>query len=254
MDPGATSLALLVAAQAADTAVIAAPGAAAVDFSVTAMFWRATPTVQAVMVLLVAASFWSWAVIIEKAMALRRLAARTRAFEERFWSGGSLDDLYESLGKAPRTPVERVFAAGMREWRRSFAPGGVIVPGTDARVERAMTTAIAKESAKLSTWLPFLATVGSVSPFVGLFATVWGIKHSFESIAVMQNTNLAVVAPGIAEALLATALGLIAAIPAVVAYNRLGSDVEALGSGLETFADEFGLILAREIDFARGAA
>ncbi len=254
MDPGATSLALLVAAQAADTTVIAAPEVAAVDFSVTTMFLRATPTVQAVMVGLVIASFWSWAVIIEKAIGLRRLSSRTRAFEDRFWSGGSLDELYESLGKAPRTPIERVFAAGMREWRRSFGPGGAIVPGTDARVERAMTTAISKESQQLSTWLPFLASVGSVSPFVGLFATVWGIKHSFESIAVMQNTNLAVVAPGIAEALLATAIGLMAAIPATVAYNRLGADVEALGAGLENFADEFALILMREIDFSRGGA
>ncbi|MEL6208511.1 MAG: MotA/TolQ/ExbB proton channel family protein, partial [Pseudomonadota bacterium] len=144
----------------------------------------------------------------------------------------------------------RVFSAGMVEWNRSVVPGSGILPGTQARVERAMGVAITREGQSLSNRLGFLATTGAVAPFVGLFGTVWGIKHSFESIAAMQNTNLAVVAPGIAEALFVTALGLLAAIPAVVAYNRLGADVERLLGDLEAFADEFATILGRQIDRA----
>ena len=244
---GAISLAGVVAAQAAGPGALAPP-AGAVDFSVMAMFWRATLVVQAVMLVLVLASVWSWAVIVEKALAYRRLAARTRAFEEVFWSGRPLDELHDRVSRAPAGPMERVFTAGMAEWRRSFAGAGGLIPGTVQRVERAMQVAIARESAAINARLALLATVGSVSPFVGLFGTVWGIKHAFESIAMQQNTNLAVVAPGIAEALLATALGLLAAIPAVVAYNRLGAVAEGLISTLENFADEFSTLLARELD------
>ncbi|MEM9145566.1 MAG: protein TolQ [Pseudomonadota bacterium] len=216
------------------------------------MFARATPTVQAVMLLLVAVSFWSWAIIIDKALGLRRLARQARGFEGRFWSGGSLDDLYGSVADAPETPMERVFVAGMDEWRRSLGAKGAVIPGTEARIDRAMAATIQRESAGFQRRLSFLATVGSVSPFVGLFATVWGIKHSFEAIAVQQNTNLAVVAPGIAEALLATALGLLAAIPATVAFNRLAAEADGLTEALEGFADEFLIILSREIDRGRG--
>ena len=252
---GVLNLAALAAAQAADPAALGAPAAPeAVDFSVTTMFLRATLVVQAVMILLVLASVWSWAVIIEKALSFRRLSGRARGFEEEFWSGNPLDDLYDRLGADPAAPIERVFAAGMAEWRRSFGDTGGLIPGTIARVDRAMTVAIARESAAINARLPFLASVGSVSPFVGLFGTVWGIKHSFESIAMQQNTNLAVVAPGIAEALLATALGLLAAIPAVVAYNRLGAVAEELTTGLENFADEFSTILSREIERSGEAA
>jgi len=247
---GVATLAALAAAQAGAGAALPAPEAV-VDFSVWSMFWRATLVVQTVMVLLVFASFWSWAVIIEKALAFRRLRAEARAFDASFWSGNPLDDLYDRVSANPASPPERVFVAGMGEWHRSFAGTGLI-PGTDARIDRAMTVAIARESAGITARLPWLATVGSVSPFVGLFGTVWGIKHSFESIAMQQNTNLAVVAPGIAEALLATALGLLAAIPAVVAYNRLGSIAEELTAGLENFADEFSTILSRETQ--RGGA
>ena len=250
---GATTLAVISAAQQAGTA-LAAPGAEGVDFSVMAMVWRATPVVQAVMVGLVIASFWSWAIIIEKAIALRRVGRETGAFEETFWSGRGLDDLFERLANDARAPIERVFVAGMREGRRSFHAAGGLIAGTQARVDRAMNVAIARESAQMNHRLSFLATVGSVSPFVGLFATVWGIKHSFESIAVMQNTSLAVVAPGIAEALLATAIGLLAAIPATVAYNRLLAQAEAESARLENFADEFSTILSREIDRAETAA
>ncbi|MEL6219104.1 MAG: protein TolQ [Pseudomonadota bacterium] len=213
-----------------------------------AMFARATPTVQAVMIVLVAVSFWSWAIIIEKARMLRRLGREARDFEGRFWSGGSIDDLYGEVSRDPISPIERVFVAGMEEWRRSFGPAGRVLRGTEARVDRAMAATIQREAAGFQRRLPFLATVGSVSPFVGLFATVWGIKHSFEAIAIQQNTNLAVVAPGIAEALLATAMGLIAAIPATVAFNRLSAEADGLSEGLEGFSDEFLIILSREID------
>ncbi|MFK7943901.1 MAG: protein TolQ [Paracoccaceae bacterium] len=211
------------------------------------MFLQATFVVQVVMVLLVAASFWAWAIIFEKWWAFGRLRRASTRFEDGFWSGQPLDDLFDRISDKARTPIERVFVAGMTEWRRSFNEGGLI-PGTQQRVDRAMNVAIARESESINRRLPFLASVGSVAPFVGLFGTVWGIKHSFESIATQQNTNLAVVAPGIAEALLATALGLLAAIPAVMAYNRLIGEAESLTGGLENFADEFSTILARQID------
>jgi biopolymer transport protein TolQ len=218
-----------------------------VDFSLWAMFARATITVKVVMIVLVLASFWSWAIIVEKAMMFTRLRRQSARFEDNFWSGQALDDLFDRVSGKPGSPIERVFVAGMTEWRRSFGDGGLI-PGTQQRVDRAMQVAIARESETINRRLPFLASVGSVAPFVGLFGTVWGIKHSFESIATQQNTNLAVVAPGIAEALLATALGLLAAIPAVLAYNRLVAEAGSLTGGLENFADEFSTILARQID------
>lgn len=249
----ASAAAVLSFAQAAgqtatETVQLAPPAAEGLDFSVMALFARATVVVQAVIVVLLLASFWSWAIIIEKVLAFKRLKGMTRRFEDDFWSGKSLDELFDRLGERPRTPMERVFKAGMTEWRRSFRHGGGLIAGTQSRVDRAMNVAIARESEAINKRLAFLATVGSVSPFVGLFGTVWGIKNSFESIAVQQNTNLAVVAPGIAEALLATALGLLAAIPAVVAYNRLISDAEGLTGGLENFADEFSTILGRQIN------
>ena len=239
--------ALAMAQQAVDTALAAPVQTQEIDFSMMAMFLRATVTVQVVMLLLVLASFWSWAIIIEKSLAYTRLRKVSARFEDNFWSGQPLDELFDRLNGKAFAPIERVFVAGMNEWRRSFSDGGLI-PGTQQRVERAMNVAIARESEQVNKRLGFLASVGSVSPFIGLFGTVWGIKHSFESIATQQNTNLAVVAPGIAEALLATGLGLLAAIPAVVAYNRLLSDAESLNGGLENFADEFSTILARQID------
>lgn len=225
-----------------------AGGPEAVDFSVSTMFLRATWVVQVVMVMLIVASFWSWAIIFEKIFAFRRMKSQVARFEDDFWSGQPLDTVFDRLGERARSPIERIFVSGMTEWRRSFSKTGGLIPGTTQRIDRAMNVAIARESAKINNRLPFLATVGSVSPFIGLFGTVWGIKHAFESIATQQNTNLAVVAPGIAEALLATALGLLAAIPAVVAYNRLVGDAESLSGGLENFADEFSTILGRQID------
>ena len=229
-------------------AALGAPGAEGVDFSLWAIFMRADPVVQITMLLLILASIWSWAIIIEKLLVFRRLMGSSSQFEDQFWSGRPLDELFDRIARNPQSPMERVFAAGMSEWRRSLRQEGGLIPGTQARVDRAMNVAIARESEEANRHLPYLATVGSVAPFVGLFGTVWGIKNSFASIAMQENTSLAVVAPGIAEALVATALGLLAAIPAVVAYNRLSADAERLTGALENFADEFSTILGRQID------
>ena len=218
------------------------------DFSAIAMFMEASLTVKIVMVLLVLASFWSWAIIIDKALRFMRLRKRFDAFEQTFWSGASLDDLYTKLDAEKRSPIERVFAAGMREWRRTFEGGSGLTAGANQRIERAMGVAVEREATRMESWLGFLATVGSIAPFVGLFGTVWGIKNSFEEIAVAQSTDLSVVAPGIAEALLATALGLLAAIPAVVAYNALSDRSGRLSGRLETFSDEFSTLLSRQLE------
>jgi biopolymer transport protein TolQ len=185
-----------------------------IDFSMLALFARATLTVKLVMILLIVMSVWSWAIIIQKHLRYRRARADAARFDAAFWSGEPLDELYETLGPDPTGASERVFAAGMTEWRRSHKQDGGLIAGAQARIDRAMNVAIARESESLTKSLPFLATTGSTAPFIGLFGTVWGIKHAFEQIAIAQNTNLAVVAPGIAEALLATGLGLLAAIPA----------------------------------------
>ena len=163
-------------------------------------------------------------------------------------SGEPLDELFERVGTVPEGASERIFAAGMLEWRRSHRQDGGLIAGAQARIDRSMDVAIAKESEALNGGLSFLATVGSTAPFIGLFGTVWGIKHAFEQIAISQNTNLAVVAPGIAEALLATGIGLVAAIPAVIFYNKLNADAERILGGYEAFADEFATILSRQLD------
>ena len=218
------------------------------DFSMLALFARATFTVQIVMVLLMAASFWSWAIIVQKILVFRQARRASAAFDAMFWSGEPLDEVFARMGPEPASASERIFAAGMLEWRRSHSDDGQLIAGAQARIDRSMDVAIAKEAEGLNSWLSFLATVGSTGPFVGLFGTVWGIKHAFEQIAISQNTNLAVVAPGIAEALLATGLGLLAAIPAVVLYNKLSSDSDRILAGYEAFADEFSTILSRQLD------
>ena len=221
-----------------------------IDFSLLALFFRATFTVKIVMLVLVAASFWSWAIIIQKLLDLRRVRDEARAFDQEFWSGESLDTVYDRIGPEPAGAAARVFAAGMTELRRSSRQDGGLIAGTQSRIERAMDVAIGREAEKLNKGLSFLATVGSIAPFVGLFGTVWGIKHAFEEIALQQSTNLAVVAPGIAEALLATGLGLLAAIPAVIFYNKLTQETERVIGGYEGFADEFSMILSRQLDRA----
>jgi biopolymer transport protein TolQ len=219
-----------------------------IDFSMLALFARATLTVKIVMIMLLVMSFWSWAIIIQKHIQYRKARSEATVFDRAFWSGEPLDELFEKIGSDPQGQSEKIFAAGMLEWRRSHKQDGGLIAGAQARIDRAMNVAIARESEDLSKGLSFLATTGSTAPFIGLFGTVWGIKHSFEQIAISQNTNLAVVAPGIAEALLATGVGLIAAIPAVVFYNKLNSDSERILGGYESFADEFATILSRQLD------
>ena len=219
-----------------------------IDFSLLALFLRATFTVKLVMLSLIGMSVWSWAIIIQKHLSFAIARRDALIFDRAFWSGEPLDELFDKIGPSARGASERIFFAGMLEWRRSHRKDGGLIAGAQARIDRSMDVAIAKESEKLNKGLSFLATVGSTAPFVGLFGTVWGIKHAFEQIAISQNTNLAVVAPGIAEALLATAVGLIAAIPAVVFYNKLNADSEQIIGGFEAFADEFSTILSRQLD------
>ena len=219
-----------------------------IDFSLLALFARATLTVKIVMLMLIVASFWSWAITIQKHLVFSRDRKAAARFDAAFWSGEPLDELFERVGTVPEGASERIFAAGMLEWRRSHRQDGGLIAGAQARIDRSMDVAIAKESEALNGGLSFLATVGSTAPFIGLFGTVWGIKHAFEQIAISQNTNLAVVAPGIAEALLATGIGLVAAIPAVIFYNKLNADAERILGGYEAFADEFATILSRQLD------
>lgn len=221
---------------------------AAVDFSMWALFARATLTVKLVMMLLMLASFWSWSVIIQKMISYRRARAEAAQFDQAFWSGEPLDALFDEIGPEPSGRSQRVFAAGMMEWRRSHRQDGGLIANATSRIDRSMDVAIAKEAEDLQKGLPVLATVGSTAPFVGLFGTVWGIMNAFIEIAEQQNTNLAVVAPGIAEALLATGLGLLAAIPAVIFYNKLSADSDRIIAGIEGFADEFATILSRQLD------
>ncbi|MBZ8118588.1 protein TolQ [Roseovarius sp. LXJ103] len=219
-----------------------------IDFSMWALFARATLVNKIVMVMLVLASFWTWSIIIQKTILYRKAKAEAETFDAQFWSGEPLDELFEQTGTDPEGQSQRVFASGMTEWRRSHRGDGGMIAGATSRIDRSMDVAIAKESEGLQSQLSILATVGSTAPFIGLFGTVWGIMHSFIGIAEAGNTNLAVVAPGIAEALLATALGLMAAIPAVVFYNKLSADVDRLVAGYEAFADEFATILSRQLD------
>lgn len=218
------------------------------DFTVIALFFRASLTVQIVMVALIFASIYVWAIAFTKFAVYGRARRNAAAFDNAFWSGQPLDNLYDSVAQAPRSASERVFVAGMTEWRRSLRDDGALIPGVQQRVDRSMDVAIARESDRLTKGLTFLATTGATAPFVGLFGTVWGIMRSFQEIAVSGNTSLAVVAPGIAEALLATGLGLLAAIPAVIFYNKLSGDADALVGTYEGFADEFSTLLSRQLD------
>jgi biopolymer transport protein TolQ len=222
--------------------------AAEIDFSFLGLFLRATFTVKLVMLLLIVASIWSWAIIITKFMAFRQTRAEADVFDRKFWSGEPLDELFDQIGPSPSGSAEKVFAAGMLEWRRSHRADGGLIANAQSRIDRSMDVAIAKEGEDLNKGLSFLATVASTAPFVGLFGTVWGIMNAFIEIAQQQNTNLAVVAPGIAEALLATGLGLLAAIPAAVFYNKLSVDSDNILAGYEAFADEFATILSRQLD------
>jgi biopolymer transport protein TolQ len=225
------------------------------DLSVVSLFLQADTIVKLVMVLLLLASFWTWAIIFDKALRLRRLRNQAKQFEEAFWSGGSLEVLFDRLETKAPDPMSAIFVAAMREWRRSAAKGLAATENMrmslQERIERVMDITLGREVDHLERHMTFLASVGSSAPFVGLFGTVWGIMNSFASIAASKNTTLAVVAPGIAEALFATALGLVAAIPAVLAYNKLSGDISRFGNRLEAFAGEFGAILSRQLEEKR---
>ncbi|HZD25376.1 MAG TPA: protein TolQ [Alphaproteobacteria bacterium] len=222
------------------------------ELSLWALFLKADIIVKIVMVLLLLASFWCWSIIFEKWIRFRRLRSQADEFEDVFWSGGNLEDLYDRVGDQPNHPMELLFASAMREWRRSTARGltrdDTLRARLRDRITQVMQLTLTREVERLERYLGFLATVGSTAPFVGLFGTVWGIMNSFESIAHTKDTSLAVVAPGIAEALFATALGLIAAIPAVVAYNKLSTDLGRYTNRLEGFVAEFAAIIARQLE------
>ena len=222
------------------------------DLSLVGLFLQADPVVKAVMVLLVLVSAGCWGIIFDKIMRLRSLGRQAEQFEERFWSGISLEELYEKIGQRPKDPMSSIFVAAMKEWRRSSGKGGVApTSGTAAvgeRMDRVMKISLEREMDHLNKRMIFLASTGSVSPFLGLLGTVWGIMNTFTAIGASSDTSLATVAPGIAEALFATALGLVAAIPAVVFYNKISSDLARYALRLENFAGEFGAILSRQLD------
>jgi biopolymer transport protein TolQ len=221
------------------------------NISIIGLFLRADPIMKAVFVLLVLASIWSWVIIINKWLALATLRRRAEKFEKTFWSGLSLDELYQQFAQRADHPMANVFTAALREWRRSFEAGpprDALLPGIKDRIDKAMDVTIQRETDGIEKNLGFLATVGATAPFVGLFGTVWGIMNSFSAIAARHDTTLAVVAPGIAEALFATAMGLLAAIPAVIFYNKFVNDIARYGGRLESFADEFSAILSRQLD------
>ena len=223
----------------------------AINLSIWGLFWSAHWIVKLVIIILSAASVWCWTIIFFKLGMMRRLRGRAAKFEDSFWSGGSLDDLYDQIGQRPGDPMAAVFSAAMREWRRSLSrrrAGSAMTGSVQERIDRVMHVTVGREMERLESHLNFLASVGSTAPFVGLFGTVWGIMNSFQSIAASKQTTLAVVAPGIAEALFATALGLVAAIPAVIAYNKISNDLNRYSGRLEAFSGEFSAILSRQIE------
>ncbi|WP_420394080.1 protein TolQ [Acuticoccus sp.] len=222
--------------------------AAASDFSLVALFLQAHIVVKVVMIGLIIASVWCWAIIIYKSLAFRRVRARIAAFEDDFWSGRSLEELYKARADAQPDGLSAVFVAAMREWKKSHEGEKPALASLAQRIDRVMTMTVSREGEDMERGLMVLASTGSAAPFIGLFGTVWGIMSSFQAIAASESTNLAVVAPGIAEALLATALGLLAAIPATIFYNKLATDAARIAAQMEGFADEFLAILSREID------
>ena len=237
---------------------VALSGSMAGDgLSIWSLLVDADIIVKAVILILVVASFWCWTIIFDKTIRFRRLRGMADRFEEAFWSGGSLEDLYDRVGTRPDHPMASIVVAAMAVWRRSTVGNRGLAGGTGGqgltvglhqRIGQAMQVALNREVEKLERYMDFLATVGSTAPFIGLFGTVWGIMNSFQSIAASKNASLAVVAPGIAEALFATALGLVAAIPAVIAYNKLSGDLNRYEGRLDAFSVEFSAILSRQLE------
>ena len=221
------------------------------DFSMFGLFLQADFVVKSVIIVLIIASIYSWNVIVSKILRIRQLKKLEKEFEDIFWSGNSFEDLYETLNFNKSDPKSKMFCAAILEWKKSkaqFDNQTTDFSSLKDRMLRSMTIIFNKESENVEKNLTFLATAGSTAPFIGLFGTVWGIMNSFKSIAIAQNTNLAVVAPGIAEALFATALGLFVAIPAVVAYNKISNDISKYFISLETFMDEFTTIFFRQLE------
>lgn len=222
------------------------------DMSLWGLFMQADMIVKAVIIMLIVCSVWSWAIIFDKRRTLGKLNRRANKFEDAFWSGEPLDKLYQRVKKSPEDPILKTFSAGMEEWQTGVSNG---MPSRESlqaslrqRIERVMSVSIGKEMHRLEKGMTFLASVGSTAPFIGLFGTIWGIMNSFSSIAATNNTSLAVVAPGISEALFATALGLVAAIPAVIAFNVFTNQLNRYADRLENFAAEFSSILSRHMD------
>lgn len=233
---------------------VALGGSASTDMSIWGLFLQADWIVQSVMIMLLVASVVVWAIVFNKWTRLRSLRGQAEQFEESFWSGGSLEELYDTIGAQPTDPMSAMFAAAMGEWRRSAdrrGSGSDLHAGLAQRIDRAMQITLGREMMHIERHMAFLASVGSTAPFIGLFGTVWGIMNSFSAIAMTKNTSLAVVAPGIAEALFATALGLVAAIPAVIAYNKLSTDIGRYAVRMEAFAGEFSSILSRQVEETR---
>lgn len=217
------------------------------QITILSLFLQADPVVKLVMLILALASIWTWAIAVDKWLQFGELEGNARKFEREFWSGRAMEDM-EDRGERKRDSMARVFAAAQREWREArrtgVGDGGQMLL---ERVDRLMQAQISRELARASKGLSVLATVGASAPFIGLFGTVWGIMNAFTNIAAQQQTNLAVVAPGIAEALFATALGLVAAIPAVIFYNKFSGDLDGFADRLETFADEVNARLSRRL-------
>jgi biopolymer transport protein TolQ len=228
--------------------MIPAPGLDTSNLSLWALFYNADLIVKLVMMGLIVASVWVWAIAIDKLVLYARMRRAMDRFEQAFWSGQSLEELYRSLSSRPTHSMAALFVAAMREWKRSLESQARSFAGLQMRIEKVMDVTIAREVERLERRLLVLATVGSAGPFVGLLGTVWGIMTSFRAIAGQQSTSLAVVAPGIAEALFATAIGLVAAIPATIFYNKFTAEVNKQAQRLEGFADEFSAILSRQID------
>ena len=224
------------------------PPDVASDLSIFTLFWQAHWIVKTVMIGLMACSVWVWAIAVDKVILYSRTTRAMDGFEQSFWSGESLEELYHTVSSRPNHSMAALFVAAMREWKRSFEGPPRSFAGLQMRIEKVMDVTIMREIERLERRLLVLATVGSAGPFIGLFGTVWGIMTSFQSIAASKNTSLAVVAPGIAEALFATAIGLVAAIPATIFYNKFSSEVNKQAQRLEGFADEFSAILSRQID------
>ena len=226
-------------------------GSVDTDLSIVGLFLAADPVVKVVMLGLIIVSIFTWAIIFDKILKLRGLRAHARAFEDSFWSGGSIEELYDKVGTNPHDPMSLVFSEAMREWRNSkdlARKSEEVRASLRARIQQIMNLTIDREMERLEKNMSFLASVGSTAPFVGLFGTVWGIMDAFQAIAATKTTALSVVAPGIAEALFATALGLVAAIPAVVAYNKISHDLDRFAQSLEGFSAEFISILSRNLD------